>query len=62
MIDMTQIPMDILNKQFVALMKARRIHNVFSKKDRQFNQLFLSMNYTATQKRQLLYNLSTTIN
>ena len=56
-----QIPGDVLNRQFVALMKARRIHNVFSKKDCQFNQLFLSMNYTASQKHQLLSNLSTTI-
>jgi hypothetical protein len=56
-----QIPADVLSKQFVSLMKTRRIHNVFSKKERQFNQLFLSMNYNATQKRQLISKLSTTI-
>ena len=57
----SKIPPDILSKQFVTLMKARQIHNVFSKKEFQFNQLFLAMNYTANQKQQLLSNLSTTI-
>ncbi len=57
----SKIPADILSKQFVAHMKARRIHNAFSKKEFQFNQLFLAMNYTANQKQQLLSNLSTTI-
>ena len=52
-----KIPADILSEQFVMLMKARRIHNVFSKKEFQFNQLFLAMNYTASQKQQLLSNL-----
>lgn len=56
-----QIPTDILSKQFVKLMKERKIHNEFSKKEHQFNQLFLSMNCTADQKRQLLSNLSTII-
>lgn len=57
----SSIPADILSKQFVTLMKARRIHNVFSKKEFQFNQLFLAMNYTTNQKQQLLSNLTTTI-
>jgi hypothetical protein len=56
-----KIPKEMVNKQFVAFMKARRIHNAFSKKESQFNQLFLSMNYTDSQKRHLLSNLSTTI-
>ncbi len=56
-----KIPADILSKQFVTLMKSRQIHNVFSKKEFQFNQLFLAMNYTPNQKQHLLSNLSTTI-
>ncbi len=58
---MRQIPMHALSKQFVELMKSRRMHNVFSKEESQLNQLFLSMNYSATQKHQLLSNLNTTI-
>lgn len=58
---MRQIPSHVLSKQFVTLMKARRMHNVFSRKDCQFNQIFLSMNYTASEKRQLLSNLSASI-
>lgn len=56
-----QIPRDELNRQFISLMKERKIHNEFSKRERQFNQLFLSMNYTIEQKRQLLSNLSSII-
>ena len=56
-----KIPADVLSKEFVMLMKARRINNVFSKREFQFNQLFLAMNYTANQKQQLLSNLSATI-
>lgn len=56
-----QMPKDILNKHFIELMKARNIHNEFSLKNRQFNQVFLSMNYTTTQQHQLLSNLNTTI-
>lgn len=56
-----KIPKEVVNKQFVALMKARRIQNAFSTKDSQFNQLFLSLNYTDSQKRHLLSNLSTII-
>ena len=56
-----QIPTNMLSKQFVKLMKERKIYNEFSKREHQFNQLFLSMNYTANQKRQLLSNLSTII-
>lgn len=56
-----QMPADVLSKQFVELMKARKIHNEFSLKNCQFNQVFLSMNYTAGQKHQLLSNLSTTV-
>ena len=44
-----KIPADVLSEEFVMLMKARRINNVFSKKEFQFNQLFLAMNYTANQ-------------
>lgn len=55
-----QIPCGILSKQFVTLMKQRKIHNAFSKREKQFNQISLSMNYTAIQKRQLLSNLRTT--
>lgn len=55
------IPKDTVSRQFVALMKARKINNAFSKRERQFNQLFLSMNYTDSQKHQLLSNLSETI-
>lgn len=58
---MKQMPADVLSKQFVTLMKARKIYNEFSLKNCQFNQVFLSMNYTVDQKRQLLSNLSTTI-
>lgn len=56
-----KIPMNIISKQFVALMKSRKVHNAFSKKESQFNQLALSMNYTSSQKHQLLSNLSTII-
>jgi hypothetical protein len=56
-----KIPSDILSEMFVTLMKARRIHNEFSKKESQFNQLFLAMNYNTIQKQQLLSNLNTII-
>jgi len=52
------IPQDIVSNQFVSLMKKRRIYNSFSKRESQFNQLFLAMNYTDSQKRQILSNLS----
>jgi len=55
------IPKDIVSKQFVTLMKTRRVYNSFSKRESQFNQLFLSMNYTNNQKRQILSNLSAII-
>ncbi len=57
----SQIPSPALSKLFVKLMKTRRIHNEFSRREYQFNQLFLSMNYTTSQKHQLLSNLSTII-
>lgn len=56
-----QIPTEVLSKQFVELMKTRKIYNEFSLKNSQLNQVFLSMNYTAGQKHQLLSNLGTTI-
>jgi hypothetical protein len=56
-----QIPQEFLNNNFVLLMKARNVHNAFSKKENQFNQLCLSMNYDLDQRRKLLSKLSTTI-
>jgi len=56
-----QLPEETLSKQFVELMKARKINNEFSLKNCQLNQIFLSMNYTAKQKKQLLSNLNATI-
>jgi hypothetical protein len=56
-----QIPQKFLNNNFVLLMKARNVHNAFSKKENQFNQLCLSMNYDLDQRRKLLSKLSTTI-
>jgi hypothetical protein len=57
-----QIPNDLLSKLFVATMKQRRINNAFSRRFPQFNQLFLSLNYTPLQQRQILSNLRTPIN
>ena len=57
----SQMPKEAVSKHFVALIKARRSPNVFSKKESQLNQVFLSMNFTPSQKRQLISNLSTII-
>ena len=56
-----KIPLDVLNRLFIAAMKQRKIKNVFSRESCQFNQLFLSLNYDATKQQQLLSNLRTTI-
>lgn len=56
-----QIPTNILNQQFIGLMKARKINNEFSKNENEFNQIFLSLNYSNKQKRKLLSNLRTMI-
>jgi hypothetical protein len=57
----SNIPRDTLSKMFVTQMKTRRVQNTFSKSDFQFNQLFLAMNYTTSQKQKLLTNLSAKI-
>ncbi len=57
----SQMPKEEVSKHFVALMKARRTSNIFSRKESQLNQVFLSMNFTPGQKRQLISNLSTII-
>ncbi len=56
-----EIPAEALNPLFITAMKERKICNVFSSETSQFNQLFLSLNYSAREQQQLLYNLRSTI-
>ena len=56
-----EIPNDVLNKEFISIMKTRKRNNEFSKEVKQFNQIFLSMNYSQPQKTKLLNNLRTTV-
>lgn len=56
-----EIPSETLNRLFIAAMKQRNIHNVFSNELSQFNQLFLSLNYDVAKQQQLLSNLRSTI-
>lgn len=56
-----QIPPKNLNDLAIRLIKERKINNSFSKRESQFNQIFLSLNYNSNQKKLLLSNLSSTI-
>lgn len=56
-----QIPHKKLNGFFIELMKERKIHNEFSKKEKHLNQVFLSLNLNTEEKQVLLNNLSSNI-
>jgi len=57
-----EIPQKPLNDLFISAMKKRNIFNVFSKTEKQFNQLFLSLNLSLDKQHKLLDNLRCNIN
>ncbi len=57
-----QIPTQVLNDQFVRLMKIRKRHNSFSARESELNQIFLSLNFSEQQKKMLVSNLRLHIN
>ena len=51
----SKLPKELLSSEFVSLMKKRGRNNFFSKKEKEFNQIFLSMNFN-TKRRDALLN------
>jgi hypothetical protein len=58
---MKDIPSERLNELFILAMKARKRHHEIGKTEKQFNQLFLSLNYSVKERKALLHNLTSTI-
>jgi len=52
-----KIPQNTLNDLFITTMKKRKVNNEFSKREKQLNQIFLSLNLSQVQQAQLLSNL-----
>ncbi|WP_165606690.1 sce7726 family protein [Flavobacterium piscis] len=57
-----KIPVEDLNRLFIKAMKSRKINNDLSnKKNKEFNQIFLSLNLNEMQKVKLFNNLNSII-
>lgn len=56
----SELPKEILSYEFTSLMKKRNRNNFFSKKEKEFNQIFLSMNLNTKRRDNLLNNLNLT--
>lgn len=56
-----KIPQEDLNNLFIQTMKQRKIHNTFSSKNIEFNQICLSLNLSEKQTEKLFTNLNSTI-